>query len=102
MAADSLHPTCGCVLPQSIRGQYQRSSLQVPGTASHFQVPLGVSDLEDAEYRGVASTAMEYRHVPVTDHFRMVDADTVLGISTLQGMPETRFFFYLERHAKLQ
>lgn len=74
----------------------------MPGTANHFRVPLGVSDLEEADYRGVTSTAMVYRHMPVTDHFRVVDADTVLGISTLQGMPETHVFFYLERYAKLQ
>ena len=82
--------------------QCQRSSVQVPGTANHFQVPLGLFDLEEEEYRGVACTAMVYKHVPVTDHFQVVDADTVLGNSTLQGMPESNFFLFVERQAKLR
>lgn len=74
----------------------------MPGTENHFRVPLGISDLDQAEYRDVNSTAMVYRYVPVTDHFRVVDEDTVLGISTLSWMPETHVFFYLERQAKLR
>jgi len=48
--------------------------------------------LRDVGYRGVVSAAMVYDHLPIIDHFRRVDADTVLGVMDLRGQPQPYFF----------
>ncbi|MFX0576551.1 DUF4334 domain-containing protein [Nocardia nepalensis] len=52
--------------------------------------------LRDIEYRGVVSVAMAYDHLPIIDHFRRVDADTLLGVMDMRGMHEP-YFFILRR-----
>lgn len=51
--------------------------------------------LRRATYRGVASTAMVYRHKPITDHFRRAATDRVLGVMAMRGARP--FFFLLVR-----
>lgn len=48
------------------------------------------------EYRGVVSGTMSYDALPINDHFRLVDADTLLGIMDLRGMTQP-YFFVLQR-----
>jgi hypothetical protein len=48
------------------------------------------------EHRGVATAAMVYDALPVIDVFRRVDADALLGVMDLRGLPQP-FFFLLER-----
>lgn len=48
------------------------------------------------EYRGIATATMSYDALPINDHFRRVDADTLLGLMDLRSM-ESPFFFVLRR-----
>lgn len=43
-------------------------------------------------YRGVASATMIYDHLPIHDHFRKVDEDTVLGLMDYKLVPQPYFF----------
>ncbi|WP_280399684.1 DUF4334 domain-containing protein [Nocardia carnea] len=52
--------------------------------------------LRDIEYRGVVSAAMVYDHLPIIDHFRRVDDQTLLGVMDMRGLPEP-YFFVLRR-----
>lgn len=52
--------------------------------------------LRDIEYRGVLSAAMVYDQLPIIDHFRRVDIDTLLGVMDMRGMGEP-YFFVLRR-----
>jgi hypothetical protein len=52
--------------------------------------------LRQVEHRGVVSAAMIYDDLPIIDHFRTVDADTLLGLMDLRGMDQP-FFFVLRR-----
>lgn len=52
--------------------------------------------LRMVEHRGVVTGTMSYDALPINDHFRAVDADTLLGVMDLRGM-EQPFFFVLRR-----
>lgn len=52
--------------------------------------------LREVDYRGVTSAAMVYDHLPIIDHFRRADEDTLLGVMDLRGMAEP-YFFVLHR-----
>jgi hypothetical protein len=48
------------------------------------------------EYRGVVSGTMVYDALPINDHFRAVDDDTLLGAMDLRGLADP-FLFVLRR-----
>ncbi|HSI26189.1 MAG TPA: DUF4334 domain-containing protein [Aeromicrobium sp.] len=48
--------------------------------------------LRNVEHRGAVSAAMVYDHLPVIDHFRRVDDDTLLGTMDQRGAAEPYFF----------
>lgn len=48
------------------------------------------------EYRGVASAAMVYDALPINDHFRALDKDTLIGAMDLRFL-EVPFLFTLRR-----
>lgn len=48
------------------------------------------------EHRGVVTGTMSYDALPINDHFRSVDGDTLLGVMDLRGMSHP-FFFVLRR-----
>lgn len=52
--------------------------------------------LRIVEYRGVPSAAMIYDAMPINDHFRKVDDDTVLGAMDARG-DDGIYFFVLRR-----
>lgn len=54
--------------------------------------------LRAVEYRGVSTASMVYNELPIIDHFRRVDADTLLGSMDNLQMPGPSFFFVLRRH----
>jgi hypothetical protein len=54
--------------------------------------------LRTAEFRGKASAAMLYDRQPITDHFRRIDGERVLGLMVYRPRPQPYFFFCLERH----
>lgn len=51
--------------------------------------------LRMVEYRGEATATMVYDALPINDHFRKLDDNTVLGLMDLRGSEP--FFFILER-----
>lgn len=48
------------------------------------------------EYRGKVSATMVYDFLPINDHFRMIDDNSVLGMMDFKGL-ENPFPFVLER-----
>ncbi len=48
---------------------------------------LGAATLRTVEYRGVSTATMVYDKHPIFDHFRRVDADTMLGLMDRKGEP---------------
>jgi hypothetical protein len=54
--------------------------------------------LRMVEYRGVVTATMCYDRLPVNDHFRRVDADTVVGAMDARGMAQP-FMFVLHRES---
>lgn len=51
--------------------------------------------LRAVSHRGTVSAAMVYDHLPIIDHFRMVDDDNVMGLMDYRGWPP--YFFSLSR-----
>ncbi|MGW0021473.1 DUF4334 domain-containing protein [Rhodococcus sp. NPDC003382] len=54
--------------------------------------------LRMVEYRGVVTATMSYDALPVNDHFRLIDKNTLLGAMDLRGM-DAPFMFILHREA---
>jgi hypothetical protein len=54
--------------------------------------------LRMVEHRGVLTGTLIYDDLPVNDHFRAVDRDTLLGAMDLRGL-EVPFLFLLRREA---
>jgi hypothetical protein len=52
--------------------------------------------LEARAFRGRTSAAMVYLRQPITDHFRSVDGDRMLGLMEMRGM-DRPYFFLLDR-----
>jgi hypothetical protein len=48
------------------------------------------------EYRGVVTATMSYDALPINDHFRRVDADTVIGVMDFRSID--RPFLFVLRH----
>ncbi|WP_062993474.1 DUF4334 domain-containing protein [Nocardia anaemiae] len=82
----------GKVPPSGVRAV--RKLLPVLGPA--IRTHRSAARLRDIEYRRVASAAMVYDHLPIIDHFRRVDIDTLLGVMDMRGMTEP-YFFVLRR-----
>jgi hypothetical protein len=53
---------------------------------------LGSASLRRVEYRGVSTATMVYDSHPVLDHFRGIDADTVVGLMDAKGDPAPMAF----------
>ena len=61
-----------------------------------FNFPLiGGARIREIDYRGKVSSAMIYNHLPIIDHFRRVDDDTLMGVMDVKG--KTVLYFYLYR-----
>lgn len=52
--------------------------------------------LRDVTYRGKTGAAMVYDDLPIIDHFRRIDDDTLLGAMDLRGS-DRPYFFLLQR-----
>ncbi len=52
--------------------------------------------LREVAYRGKPGAAMVYDDLPIIDHFRRIDDDTLLGAMDLRGS-ESPYFFLLHR-----
>ncbi|MEB3024165.1 DUF4334 domain-containing protein [[Mycobacterium] crassicus] len=70
---------------------------------SNVKLGKGEASLWAEEFRGEVVATMVYDGQPTHDHFKRVDADTVLGIMNGKGVLDFQdgvgryFYFYLER-----
>ena len=85
--------------PVGLAGILLSRRSRAPGGEGRFELRLGQARLEERSFRGVMSTAMAYDLFPVTDHFRKVDDDTVMGVMQTPWRRVPPFFFYLERES---
>ena len=61
-----------------------------------FNFPLiGNARLREINFRGKVSSAMMYNYLPIIDHFRRVDENTLMGVMDVKG--KTIIYFYLYR-----
>lgn len=67
---------------------------------SHLLRPLSASGpiatLRSLPFDGVASAAMVYDRLPITDHFRQKDKDTLIGLMAVKG-DARHYVFELQR-----
>jgi len=66
---------------------------------SNNELSLGGASLWDVEFRGEVTATMVYDGQPVLDHFKKVDADTLMGImdGKRQRASGNYLYFLLER-----
>ncbi|WP_414125015.1 DUF4334 domain-containing protein [Rhizobium sp. BR 317] len=57
-----------------------------------------VASLRLMSFRGKTSAAMAYDRQPITDHFRRVDDDRLLGVMAVEG--DSRHYFFILTRAK--
>lgn len=60
---------------------------------------MGAAALRRVEYRGVVTATMVYDKHAIFDHFRAVNADTVLGVMDRKGETPTLYFWLRRRPA---
>lgn len=66
---------------------------------SNVELGKGEASLWMVEFRGEVTASMVYDGRPVIDHFKRVDADTVMGIMNGKGgvVDGRHLYFYLDR-----
>lgn len=55
-----------------------------------------VASVKSLPFRDKTSAAMAYNRKPITDHFRQIDEDTLLGVMSVEGQA-SHYFFQLSR-----
>ncbi|MFD0163221.1 DUF4334 domain-containing protein [Streptomyces decoyicus] len=66
---------------------------------SHVELGKGEASLWMVEFRGETTATMVYDGQPIFDHFKSIDADTLLGVMNGKGVLDEgrHFYFVLER-----
>ncbi len=66
---------------------------------SNTDLSRGAASLWDVEFRGEVTATMVYDGIPVFDHFKRVDGNTVMGVMNgkRQRSEPSLFYFLLER-----
>jgi len=85
--------------PQSVIGLVNRAMIapwRLPEDRRFVRHPLGAARLRIRALSGVRSAAMCYRYLPIVDHFRRIDAGSVMGFMELRGSGAPELFFRLE------
>ena len=60
-----------------------------------FNIPfIGNARIREVRYRNKVSTAMIYNYLPIIDHFRRVDDNTLMGAMDLKGKIAIYFYLY--------
>lgn len=69
---------------------------------SNRELGQGEASLWTVEFRGEPTATMVYDGRPVFDHFKQVDASTLMGIMNAKGVPAEGpfYYFFLERDAE--
>ncbi|NER18959.1 DUF4334 domain-containing protein [Spongiivirga citrea] len=61
----------------------------------NFSMPIiGRARVRHLAFREKVSTAMIYNHLPIIDHFRKVDDDTLMGVMDFKGKIVLYFYLY--------
>jgi len=63
------------------------------GLKFNFPV-IGNARIREIRFRGKVSTGMIYNHLPIIDHFRRVDENTLMGAMDLKGKIVLYFYLY--------
>jgi hypothetical protein len=69
---------------------------KVADAQAEFETQQAKARLRMVEFRGVSTATMIYDNLPIFDHFRKVNEDTVLGAMDARGDAAT-YFFVLRR-----
>lgn len=60
-----------------------------------FNIPIiGNARIREVRFRDKVSTGMIYNHLPIIDHFRRVDENTLMGAMDLKGKIVLYFYLY--------
>lgn len=60
-----------------------------------FNIPIiGNARIREIRFRDKVSTGMIYNHLPIIDHFRRVDENTLMGAMDLKGKIVLYFYLY--------
>lgn len=62
-----------------------------------YRMPATKACLREIHYRGKTSSSMVYYYLPIIDHFRKIDQNTIVGIMDMKGKAKYEFFFYLQK-----
>ena len=113
-SVDRVHPLLfrtrsGAVIPLDPRFMPVNMALRWPALAVSGPVRMAfravsgllrsdksAARLQAVTFRGKRSAAMIYDRRPITDHFRRIDDDRLLGLMEMYGM-EMPYFFFLSR-----
>lgn len=113
-SADRVYPLLfrtdsGAVIPLDPRFMPVSVALRLPALAVSGPVRMAfravsgllrsdqsAAKLQSMNFRGKSSAAMIYARMPITDHFRRIDDDHLLGLMEMAGM-EKPYFFTLTR-----
>lgn len=58
---------------------------------------IGKATLKEKTFQNKTSTAMVYKYLPITDYFRKIDNNTLMGAMTLCGCKRVVLYFYLKK-----
>lgn len=76
------------MVAQGIRPPAQQSECETQGPDARLRA---------IRHRGVVTASMVYNEMPIIDHFRQVDEDTLLGVMDNILRPGPSYFFVLRR-----
>jgi len=70
---------------------------KIKGKTKKYRIPGTKASLKQMTYRMQSSTSMTYNNLPITDHFRKIDSDTLMGIMDVKGISALEFIFYIQK-----
>jgi len=77
---------------KNFRNENHVNALMCKVFGMKVRLPLGRARLRRIDYRGAVSAAMIYDRLPIIDHFRAVDDDTVMGLMETRGRRGAAFY----------
>lgn len=68
-----------------------------PARQAEIETSEPSARLREVQYRGVVTASMVYNELPIIDHFRKADENTLLGVMDNIKLPGPAYFFVLRR-----
>ncbi len=84
--------------PRSVIGIVNRAMIapwRLPEDHRLVRHPLGAARLRTRSLSGTRSAAMCYRYLPIVDHFRRIDAGSLMGLMQICDSGKPELFFRL-------